>query len=551
MTRPTGNAIEDRESPVDLFRSIRSKIAQRDHGVTDDGITDDGITVDIMPPLAEEPAEASAPTPAAIVRRLSIGQILRDRYIIESQLGSGGMGTVYMALDRSRGEHSDIDSRVAIKVLHEQTHGRPEVLSKLRREFYTSQALSHQSIVKVYELDLHQDYPFFTMELINGETLPSVMQKFHPLTLPRAYVWAVIREVASGLAHAHERRLIHGDIKPQNIMVTDGGDLRILDFGTSADSSTVLTPAYASCEMLEGREPDARDDLFSLACLAYELLSGEHPFQRCRSTEARSRKMVPRRPVGLSAQQWKALSTGLALERPNRSLSVRAWLAELKLGSEALGPIPNLETAAVLPVAKRGILSPLFVIGVAATLVLGAVAWALLSRPKPASADTAPDPQPISVPLAASAIPDPMPEEVLAPAAAAPKISAAAGNGGAAPAARSTNRAEKIELDSAAYAIRSGQKFAEIRVHRSMASKRPTSFEWHTEPGSALAGTDYAPQAPSTAFFASGLRSVSLFVKLIPNTSRKSTDVFYVVLDNPSSGSSLGAISKSAVSLHP
>jgi serine/threonine protein kinase len=544
MTRQRGNAIEDRESSVDLFRSIRSKIAQRDHGVTDEG-----ITVDIAP-VAEESAEASASVPPAI-RRLSVGQILRDRYIIESQLGSGGMGTVYKALDRSRSEHSDIDSRVAIKVLHEQTHGRPEVLSKLRREFYTSQALSHQSIVKVYELDLHQDYPFFTMELINGETLPDVMQKFHPLPLPRPYVWTVIREVASGIAHAHERRLIHGDIKPQNIMVTDGGDLRILDFGTSVESGTTLTPAYASCEMLEGREPDARDDLFSLSCLAYELLTGEHPYQRRRSTEARSLNIEPRRPVGLSAQQWKALSIGLALERPNRSLSVRNWLTELKLGSEALGPIPQLEAAAALPMAKRGIFSPRLMIGVAAALLIGAVAYAIVSRPRTASADIAAAPEPLSTPLAAAATADPALEEVPAPAAADPKLNEGVHAANPVPVARAVNRTEKIDLDSAAYSIRSGQKFAEIRVHRSIASKRPTSFEWHTEQGTALEGKDFAPQAPSTAFFPAGMRSVSLFVKLMPNTSRKRADVFYVVLDNPSSGSSLGALSKSAVSLHP
>ncbi len=213
------------------------------------------------------------------------------RPVIESQVASGGMGTVYKALDQSRSEHTQADAYVAIKVLHEKTRTRSDVLAKLRREFYCAPALSHQSIVKVYELDLDQT-PFFTMELIDGENLPQLMQKFHPLPLPRPYVWAIIREVGDGLAHAHERRVIHGDLKPQNIMVTNSGEVRILDFGTSGDSTTAATPAYASCELLEGREPDARDDLFALACLSYELLTGEHPFQKRRATEARAMKRL-------------------------------------------------------------------------------------------------------------------------------------------------------------------------------------------------------------------------------------------------------------------
>ncbi len=274
MTRHRLNPIDDSLDPNDLFDSIKSKLAQRDNGAEADG-----ITVDLFP-ITEEPTPDSPPPEpeSAASARLDIGSVLCGRFVIESQVASGGMGTVYKALDQSRSEHTQADAYVAIKVLHEKTRTRSDVLAKLRREFYCAQALSHRSVVKVYELDLHQT-PFFTMELIDGESLPQLMQKFHPLPLPRPYVWAIIREVGDGLAHAHERRVIHGDIKPQNIMVTNSGEVRILDFGTSGDSTTAATPAYASCELLEGREPDARDDLFALACLSYELLAGEHPFQ--------------------------------------------------------------------------------------------------------------------------------------------------------------------------------------------------------------------------------------------------------------------------------
>jgi hypothetical protein len=122
---------------------------------------------------------------------------------------------------------------------------------------------------------------------------------------------------------------------------------------------------------------------------------------------------------------------------------------------------------------------------------------------------------------------------------------------GALTAARPIDRTEKIGVASDSYSVRRGEKFTEIRVHRSPGSKGRTSFDWWTEPGSARAGTDYAPQAPATISFPAGVNTVSLFVKLFPNAPRKRTDVFYVVLGNPSSGSALGAVSKAAVSLHP
>jgi serine/threonine protein kinase len=542
MTRQRRNPVDDSQEPVDLFRSIKSRIAQRHKAAADSEITVD------LSPVAGETEDSHAP---AAVARLGPGHVLRGRYVIESQLGSGGMGTVYKALDRSRSEHTKINAHVAIKLLHEQTRGRADVLSKLRREFYGAQALAHQSIVKVYELDLDRDFPFFTMELIDGENLPSVMQNCHPLPLPRAYVWALIRELGAGIAHAHDRRVIHGDLKPQNIMVTNAGELRILDFGSSGDSPTTLTPAYASCELLEGRELDPRDDLFALACIAYELLAGEHAFQQRRSTEARTLNMTPQRPLGLSGRQWKALSAGLAWERASRPRSVREWLAELDLGSDPLGPVPLRQESKALPLVK-GHLASASIALLAAIMVCG-ITWAVLSRPKPNVVIDAADPE-VSAPLNVdSAVADTDPEESPPPVAAPTPLKAAGKSRipSALSAARSIDRTEKIGIASASYSIRPSDKFIEIRVHRSSGSKSNTSFEWWTEPGSALAGDDFAPQAPATTFFPPGMHAVSLFIKLAPNVSRKRSGVFYVVLGNPSNGSALGAVAKAAVSFHP
>jgi serine/threonine protein kinase len=536
--------MEDSQEPNDLFRSIKSKLWQRENAA----LADD-ITVDLFP--VDPAAVAELDTPAlsdSPVKELGVGEVLCGRYVIESQLASGGMGTIYKALDRSRSEHTDADAYVAIKVLHEKTRTRSEVLAKLRREFYCAQALSHRSIVKVFELDLHQ-FPFFTMELIDGESLRSVMQRFHPLPLPRSYVWAVIREVGEGLVHAHDRRVIHGDIKPQNVMVTNSGEVRILDFGISAELAAV-TPAYASCELLEGREADPRDDLFAVACLSYELLAGEHPFQHRRATEARTLKITPSRPPGLSGRQWKTLAHGLAWDRADRPPSLRDWLAELDLGRAPLGPMPQPEDSNSSPLTRSGVASALIAL-IAATIV-GGITWAVLSRPKPAPtvADAAASVAEVDPPvmtdraLADADIDDaPPPDE-------APLVAKSQLKTPVAP-ARPIDKTERIGLVASAYSFRGSAKFAEIRVHRSTGSKGTTSFEWWTEPASALEGIEFAPQAPTTVFFPAGVRTVSLFIKLLPDPSRKGTAVFYVVLGNPSSGSALSSVSKASISLHP
>jgi serine/threonine protein kinase len=545
MTRQRRNPSEDSDSlePDDLFHSIRSRLAQREKGAAAEG-----ITVDLFPVASAPAPEHDTPaSPDSNSTGLAVGEVLCGRYVIESQLASGGMGTVYKALDQSRSEHTGADAYVAIKVLHERARSRSDVLAKLRREFYCAQALSHRSVVKVYELDLHQ-FPFFTMELIDGENLPSLMQKFHPLPLPRSYACAVIREVGEGLAHAHDRRVIHADIKPQNIMVTNSGEVRILDFGTAGET-VALTPAYASCELLEGREGDPRDDLFALACLSYELLAGEHPFQHRRSTEARTLKISPSRPPGLSGRQWRALTRGLAWDRADRPASVRDWLADLDLGREPLGPIPQPENSQASLMTRSAIASAL--IALLAVTLIGGVTWAVLSRPKAAptvadvaASDAEAEPPIIADSAAADTDIDDAPPAEPTPA---PKSGLKAQSA----AVRLIDKTERIGLVMSAYSFRGAEKFAEIRVHRSTGSKATTSFEWWTEPASALAGTDYAPQAPIAVFFPAGVRTVSLFVKLLPNAARKRSALFYVVLGNTSSGSALNSASKASISLHP
>src|SRR5271156_2746935 len=276
------------------------------------------------------------------ISSVAIGRVLRERYVLQSRLGTGGKGAVFKALDRFRTTLPETQQYVALKILHAGGDCSEETLANLRLEFYCGQVLSHRNIVNVYELDRDGDVGFFTMELLDGEPLNNVIESLRPAAMRKSLAWQLIQRLGAGLTHAHERGVVHGDLKPRNIFITREGELRILDFGAAhsflamksqpehADRvPTYGTPAYASCEQLEGRRADPRDDLYALACICYELLAGTHPFGSQPATLARDYRVSLVRPPGLTHRQWRALQKGLSWHRAGRSISVRLWMRRL------------------------------------------------------------------------------------------------------------------------------------------------------------------------------------------------------------------------------
>jgi hypothetical protein len=285
------------------------------------------------PPRASRKANLPAP-------EIAIGDVLRSRYRVLRVLGRGGMGTVFEAADEYRLDLLPTGQRIAIKVLHTAVTEREELLCELQREFQHLQSLSHPHIVRVHEFDRDGDTAFFTMELLSGALLSRVLNGRHLTILPRDQALAVIRDVGAALSHAHSRAVVHGDVNPQNIFITNEGEIRVLDFGaahsmrrtdwTAVDesplSTPIATPGYASCQVLEGQRPDARDDAFAFACVIYLLLSGKHPFPGCSAVEARAKRVRIRRPDGLTGSQWRVLREGLNWDRARRPIG-RAALA--------------------------------------------------------------------------------------------------------------------------------------------------------------------------------------------------------------------------------
>ena len=494
-----------------------------------------------------------------------IGRVLRDRYILVDRLGSGTKGSVYKALDRYRASLPNAQQYVAIKILHATAANREELLANLRREFYRTQMLSHRNIVNVFELDRDGDVDFFTMEFLEGELLSRVMSRLQPLPMSRPQAWAIISEIGSGLAHAHARSVVHADLKPGNIMITDSGEVRILDFGapsTSAERSpedglrprnafSSVTPAYTCCELLEGRPPDPRDDIYAFACLAYELLAGTHPFQRRRSTEARDFGIVAKRPLELRRQQWQALTMGLSWHRAGRSISMRAWLDKMN-PERAAGALPRAHNPETAPAKPRPV-RILWATAPWAILLICAAVWVsiagLVGR-RVGNKDV--------VPAAAASAqleggPVPSSEGAGLPAASAPTdavpLDAAAKN-----ARRDVNRpklptppANLLVVSATNTAVRSGEHFAEIRVHRSSRSGSDIPFVWWTEAASAKPGIDYVQQGKAIQSIPKGKNSTSFFVKLVPKASRVEPEVFYIAIAAAGRGASSGQVARAAV----
>ena len=206
------------------------------------------------------------------------GQLLAGRFELLRRLGSGGLAEVFAARDRSCG------AEVAIKILHAHLAEDPLVAERFRRELPITRGLDHPGIVRVFDLHQHRGRPFFSMELLRGRTLDALLLEEGPLPSPAAR--RIAREICAALHCAHAAGVVHRDLKPQNVFVTAGGAVKLLDFGLArvagqarlTSSTAVLgTPGYLAPELLAGEQADARADLYALGATLLELLTRRAP----------------------------------------------------------------------------------------------------------------------------------------------------------------------------------------------------------------------------------------------------------------------------------
>jgi hypothetical protein len=226
--------------------------------------------------------------------------LLAGRFELRGRIGAGGLAEVFAARDRATG------AEVAVKLLHAHLVQDPGTRERFRRELSIARSLEHPGIVRVFDLHAHQDRPFISMELLHGRTLHQRLLQDGPL--PAEEARRIAQAICSALRAAHREGVIHRDLKPQNVFLTEAGTVKVLDFGVArlagqsrltAQNALAGTPGYIAPEVLAGEAGDARADLYALGAIWFEMLSGRRwsdssaPPIEGRDAEALQRALEP------------------------------------------------------------------------------------------------------------------------------------------------------------------------------------------------------------------------------------------------------------------
>jgi serine/threonine-protein kinase len=208
---------------------------------------------------------------------IKIGMIIGDRYEVLEKIGTGGMSDVYKAKDHK------LNRLVAVKILKQEFSENENFVSKFRVEAQSTAGLMHPNIVNVYDVGDEDGVNYIVMELVDGITLKKYIEKKARLSVKEAVSIAI--QVAMGLEAAHNNNIIHRDIKPQNIMISKDGKVKVTDFGIAkaATSNTITSNVmgsvhYTSPEQARGGYSDAKSDIYSLGITLFEMLTGRVPF---------------------------------------------------------------------------------------------------------------------------------------------------------------------------------------------------------------------------------------------------------------------------------
>ncbi len=293
-----------------------------------------GLVTDSAMQILVTDIQAAVDSPDAVEPDRRV--LLAGHFEICARVGKGGIGEVFLARDLRRMKTGCHDPRVAIKIIQHRHCTCREAIRSLQREAVNAQCLVHRGIRRVYELDRERQRFFLVMEWLDGETLATRLDRTQGRPMSAAAFRAVLLQVTSALSFAHRHGIVHGDIKPGNVFMTTNSDVKLLDFGhtegiasTAGSEPFAITRGYSSIEVHHGAQPEIRDDVYSLALMAYRMLAGRRPFGRHSAVEVEVLGLKPERPSMLNRRQWRALQAGLALYREQRPATVLELCDEL------------------------------------------------------------------------------------------------------------------------------------------------------------------------------------------------------------------------------
>ncbi len=235
-----------------------------------------GTKFDLSEEISHQPTE-TLETPK---EKLTTGATFAGRFQIIEELGKGGMGKVYRALDKK------LNEEVALKLIKPEIASDKKVIERFRNELKTARKIVHKNVGRMYELMEDEGAHYITMEYVPGEDLKSFIRRSGQLAVGTSL--RITQQVAEGLAEAHRLGVVHRDLKPSNVMIDKEGSARIMDFGIARsirgigltrEGIAVGTPAYMSPEQARGKDVDQRTDIWSLGVVLYEMLTGQLPFK--------------------------------------------------------------------------------------------------------------------------------------------------------------------------------------------------------------------------------------------------------------------------------
>lgn len=485
------------------------------------------------------------------------GHVLCDRFLLEQVIGCGGTAIVFRARDMLSAKGAAPNLQVAIKTPRPELGDPERAAKRLKHEFEHARLLSHPSIVRVHELYEDEGRCFMTMELVQGKLLSQLLRDW--TMVPVSLAHKVLRQCAEALTYAHSRNVVHGDFKPGNVFITPDEGVRIVDFGTAAGPTATDsripagTPTYASPEVLSGETPDRRDDVFSFACVAYELLTGQHPFGRQSSLQACDEAKIPPRAWNLSTSQWLSLLSALSWKREQRPATVEDLLTRLRPEQPVLAaPAPiHVDPEEIVPAELPADLMPKqrswgFFAFIACALLVTYFAFqrhnALDDGPTPslvpaaASLPAAPPPAVAKQPEVEEAAPTPVQDSkeaapataTVAPSAIAPATTASKPKPAAAP-------TSEISFESSSIVTSETSVAAVFLIKRSQPLSGRVSVSWKAVSGTADAGIDFASDASGTVTFADGQAQRAIYVPLRNDLLKEQDETFYVDLVAPKS----------------
>jgi serine/threonine protein kinase len=254
---------------------------------------------------AEEAQPSITKTIETHREELTRGTVFAGRYEIIEELGKGGMGKVYRVFDNK------IEAEVALKLVRPDIAADKKTVERFKNEMKLARDITHKNVCRMYDLNEEHGTHFITMEYVSGGDLKRFIRRSGQLSIGATL--KIAKQLCEGLSEAHRLGVVHRDLKPNNIMIDDDGNARIMDFGIARSLSTkgitgagvmIGTPEYMSPEQVEGKEVDQRSDIYSLGIILYEMVAGRVPFEGDTpfSIGVKQKSEIPRPPKEINEQ---------------------------------------------------------------------------------------------------------------------------------------------------------------------------------------------------------------------------------------------------------